>query len=394
MKKSFWVVGGVGIALIAAYALIGPLRQGQAQTAPPGQARGIAPRVSVVTAAASTRDMPITQRAVGWVEPVATVVIKPRIDGVITEQAVHDGQMVQAGDLLFRLDDRSIKAAIAKDEAQILRDEALRNQAGNDATRAKSLLERSVATKQLADQTEANAKATAAAVLADRAQRDADQVQLTYTYIRAPIAGRVGIVNTSVGNFVRTSDSGGLLSIVQVTPLRVSFNVPERELDAFREALARPEGTAVKVFVAGDKVERATGKLTFIDNTVDNITGTFTAKAEVPNGNGALWPGQYITAFVELGMRKNVTVVPLVAVQEGPNGPYVFLVGPGDKIEMRKVAVIETRGQQAAIASGVAPGDRMVIEGQGALRDGSFVREGAPAAQAHAAAPSQTTTTP
>ena len=390
MKKSIWVVGGVAVALAAAYAVIDRLShsegQAQAQGAAQPQPRGIAPRVSVATATATTRDMAITQRAVGWVEPVATVVIKPRLDGIITEQSVHDGQMVQAGDLLFHLDDRSIKAALAKDQAQILRDEALHTQASNDATRTKNLLERSVATKQLADQTEANSKATSAALLADRAQLEADQVQLSYTVIKAPIAGRVGIVNTSVGNFVRTSDSNGLLSIVQVTPLRVSFNVPERELDAFREALGRPGGTPVRVYVGGDKTARATGKLTFIDNTVDNITGTFTAKAEVPNETGALWPGQYITAFVELGMRKNVTVVPLVAVQEGPNGPYVFLVTPGDKVEMRRVSVIETEGQYAALATGIVPGDRMVVEGQGALRDGSFIRESAPAAAQNQAA--------
>jgi multidrug efflux system membrane fusion protein len=340
-----------------------------------GPPRGIAPRVSVVSAVATTRDMTITQRAVGWVEPVATVVIKPRIDGVVTEQSVHDGQMVKTGDLLFRLDDRAIRAAVAKDEAQIQRDEAMRNQAGNDAARTKSLVERSVATKQLADQTEANAKATSATVLADRAQLEADQVQLSYTVIRAPISGRVGIVNTSVGNYVRAADTNGLLNIVQVAPVRISFAVPERELDAFRQALNNPEGTEVKVFVTGDKEPRATGRLTFIDNAVDSVTGTFTAKAEIPNENGALWPGQYISAFVELGMRKGVTVVPLVAVQEGPSGPYVFLVTADQKVEMRKVAVIETRGQEAAVASGIVPGDHVVIEGQGALRDGSFIRE-------------------
>jgi multidrug efflux system membrane fusion protein len=201
-------------------------------------------------------------------------------------------------------------------------------------------------------------------------------VQLSYTLIRAPIAGRVGVVNTSVGNFVRGSDANGLLSIVQVSPVRVSFAVPERELDSFRAALARPEGTPVKIYVRGvDDEARATGKLSFIDNTVDNVTGTFTAKAEVPNEGGELWPGQYISAHVVLGLRKGVTVVPLVAVQEGPNGPYVFLVTPDQKVEMRRVTVLETRGQEAAIATGIVPGDRVVVEGQGALRDGSLIRE-------------------
>ena len=379
MRRSVFVAGTVLVALGVAFVVLDrnsgeSTGQARAQGAP--QNRGIAPRASVVTVAATTRDLTITQRAVGWVEPVATVVIKPRIDGVVVEQSVHDGQMVKVGDLLFRLDDRAIRAAIAKDEAQIVKDEALRNQASNDAARAKSLLERAVGTKQLADQTEANAKATSAAVMADRAQLDADQVQLSYTVIRAPINGRVGIVNTSVGNFVRGSDTNGLLSIVQVAPVRVSFAVPERELDSFRAALAKPEGTPVKIYVRGvDEEARAVGRLSFIDNAVDNVTGTFTAKAEVPNEDGALWPGQYISAHVVLGLRKNVTVVPLVAVQEGPDGPYVFLATNDQKVEMRKVAVIETRGQEAAIATGVTPGDRVVIEGQGALRDGSLIRE-------------------
>ncbi len=332
--------------------------------------------VSVVTAVATARDLPIAQRAVGWVEPVATVNIRPRIDGMIVSVAVKDGQMVKAGDLLFKLDDRSILATIAKDEAQIARDTAMLNQAQADAARARDLFARKVGTKMLADQTAAQAKASAATIQADRAALESDRIQLGYTTIRAPISGRIGTVATSVGNYVRVADSGNtLVNIVQVAPVRVSFAVPERELDAFRAALDRSEPAPVNVFVAGDLKARATGRLNFIDNAVDNATGTFTAKALIPNDDGVLWPGQYVAVHVELGIRRGVTVVPLVAVQQGPQGAFVFRLKPDRTVEMRKVTLAEAQGELAVIGAGLAPGDHVVVEGQAALNNGTQVRE-------------------
>ncbi len=349
--------------------------------APPGGAGGFRGRrgpvaVSVVTAVAATRDVPILQRAVGWVEPVASVNIRPRIDGMIVSVAVQDGQMVKDGDLLFKLDDRTILAAIAKDQAQIARDTAMATQAVADAKRAADLYQRQAGAKMLAEQAEANAKATAATLQADRATLASDQIQLGYTTVRAPISGRAGTVATSVGNYVRVADTGNtLVNIVQVAPVRVSFAVPERELDAFRAALARPDSAPVRIFVASDNRPRATGKLNFIDNTVDNSTGTFTAKAEVANADGALWPGQYVTAQVELGVRRGVTVVPLVAVQQGPNGSFVYLVRPNKTVEMHKIALGETQGELAVISEGLTAGDHVVVEGQAALGNGTQVRE-------------------
>ncbi len=341
----------------------------------PGARRGGFP-VSVVSAVAKARDVPIRQRAVGWVEPVATVNIRPRIDGMIVSVAVQDGQLVKAGDLLFKLDDRTILAAIAKDEAQIARDQAMQAQAEADAERARDLFSRKVGTKMQADQTAANAKALKATIQADRATLEADRIQLGYTTIRAPIAGRVGTVNTSVGNYVRVADSGNtMVNIVQVAPVRASFAVPERELDAFRAALAKPGGAPVRIYVTGDKAERAIGRLSFIDNVVDNATGTFTAKAIFTNDDGALWPGQYVTVQVELGMRRGVTVVPLVAVQQGPDGAYVFRVKPDRTVEMRKVTLAEAQGEEAVIGQGLLPGDHVVVEGQAALSAGTAVRE-------------------
>lgn len=332
--------------------------------------------VSVVSAVAAVRDMPILVRAVGWVEPVATVNIRPRIDGMVVEVDVKDGQMVAAGDLLFKLDDRSILAAIAKDQAQIARDQAMQQQANDDAARARDLYARKVGTKMLAEQTAAQAKAAAATLQADRATLQSDQIQLGYTTIRAPISGRAGTVASTVGNYVRVADSGNtMVNIVQAAPVRVSFAVPERELDAFRAATARQTPTPVHVYVAGDAKPRATGQLDFIDNTVDNATGTFTAKAQVANADSALWPGQYVTVQVELGLRRGVTVVPLVAVQQGPKGAFVFLVRPNHTVEMRDVALSESQGDAAVIGKGLVPGDHVVVEGQAAVANGTVVRE-------------------
>ena len=207
--------------------------------APAGKRRKGSAIPLVVVAAAKSEDVPVTKTVVGTIEPVDTVAIRPQIDGVVIADSVTDGQMVKAGDVLFRLDDRAIRAMIDKDQAQLAKDQASLVAANLDLTGAQDLEKRHVDTNQQVYQAEAAVKVLEASIAMDKAQIEADQVQLSYMTINAPIDGRVGVVNTSIGNLVRTADTGnGLLTITRMTPLRVSFTVAESDLPALRTAVA------------------------------------------------------------------------------------------------------------------------------------------------------------
>jgi multidrug efflux system membrane fusion protein len=344
--------------------------RGQAQ----GQGQG-AP-VPVLTARAEQQDLPITRTSVGWIEPIATVTVRARIDGQIIEQRAKDGDMVKAGDVLFHLDDREIQAQIARDQASLDRDKATLAKAQADLKRAEELITRNVGSQAQVEQLGANVKVAAATVAGSEAAVQADRIKLGYTTVKAPIEGRLGTVRITEGNLVRGSDSSGdgLVTITQMTPLRVSFTLPERDLPLLRTALNDPQHPAqVRLYPSNSDQLLGTGELSFVDSTVDLTSGTIQAKATLPNKDGTLWPGQYVRVEAQLGMRPNVVLVPLVAVQPGQDSSHLFVVKDDRTVEMRKVQVAETPGDRAVIAQGVAPGDRIVVEGQLRLRNGSRV---------------------
>jgi multidrug efflux system membrane fusion protein len=363
--------------------------RGAGAAAPGGRGRGQGgePRVAVVTAIAKSVDLPVTRASVGWVEPDAIVTVRARIDGQVVEQKVRDGEIVKAGDVLFRIDDREIQAQIARDEATLAKDQATLAKTQADVRRVQELLPRGSATQQQFDVVMADSKVAAANVAADQATLQADRIKLDYTVIKAPIAGRVGVVQVTPGNLVRANDTGnGLLTITQLKPLRVSFSLPERELDLVRAALARKGQAPVRAYASGSTQAAATGRLFFVDSAVDALSGTITAKAMFDNEDDQLWPGQYVRIEVDLGVRPNVTTVPLVAVSPGQGGSFAFVVRPDNTVERRKVEIADTRNEIAAVASGINPGEKVVVEGQARLRDGSPVIEkpapGAPGAGA------------
>ncbi|HVW91689.1 MAG TPA: efflux RND transporter periplasmic adaptor subunit [Devosia sp.] len=342
-----------------------------------GGGRGGFP-TAVVTAVAQKETLPITKTAVGYIEPSQTVVLRSRADGTVTEVSVSDGQNVKAGDVLIRLDDRAVQATLAKDQAQIAKDQANADAANAALERERTLFKNAVDPQSSLDAAVAAAKAAEATVTVDKAQLQADQVTLSYMTITAPISGRVGVVNTSVGNIVHASDTSanGLLTITAMDPLRVSFSVAEGDLDDFRNALAKtPAGLPVKVSVSGDKAPRATGKLDFIDSSVDTSSGTIVLKADLPNPDLKLWPGQYVSANTQLGAYTDATTIPLQAVQQGDQGSFVFAVGADQKVKQQKVTVIATVGDKAVVGPEITPGQHVVIEGQLRLTDGSSVRE-------------------
>ena len=349
-----------------------PAAKAQDPAQGPGEAGG-KPAVAVKVAEVTQGSMPIRRRTIGWVEPIATVAIKSRVNSVIMEQHAADGQFVKQGDVLFVLDDREAKATIARDQAAMAQHQAEVDRAHADLDRTKTLVAKQTASKQTLDQALADARAAEAAVAADVAVLQADKLTLSYTTISAPISGRLGAVGVTPGNLVAENGDVSLVTITQMQPIRVSFTLPDRDIDALRTALAQYPPAPVKVFVKGDKTARAKGSLSFIDSSVDAASGTITAKAEFANDNLALWPGQYFDVELELGLQADVAIIPSVALQVGQNGLFVFVITADNKAEMRTVTVSGNDGDKSAISTGLQPGEKVVIDGQHQLSPGARV---------------------
>ena len=342
---------------------------------------GGARSASIVSATATTADFPIRRYAIGFVSSPAVVSVNARVSSQIVSIAVKDGQMVKAGDRHFSLDDRALKAQLAKDQATLARDQALLASAAADLQRAKDLVAKQAGTQQTFDQALAAQKAAAATIDADKATIDADTVQLSYATISAPISGRLGAVNVSVGDLVTTSNGNSsnstpLVTITQMDPLQVNFNLPESNLALLHKALANPQQGAVTLTKVGDPTPIGKATLDFVDSSVDTASGTIATRASIPNADLSLWPGQYVNVVLEAGTMPQMTSVPTVAVQPSQKGPFVYVVKPDNTVEMRPVQVALTEGQNSAISQGLKSGEKVVVEGQTRLKEGAPVHEG------------------
>lgn len=342
---------------------------------------GGARSASIVSATATTADFPIRRYAIGFVSSPAVVNINARVSSQIVSIDVKDGQMVKAGDTLFSLDDRALKAQLAKDQAQLAKDQAMLASSSSDLQRAKDLVAKQAGTQQTYDQAVAAQKAAAATVDADKATIDADNVQLGFATITAPIAGRLGAVNVSVGDLVTVSNGNSstatpLVTITQMDPLQVNFNLPESNLALLHKALANPRQGAVTLTKNGDPTPIGKGTLDFVDSSVDTASGTIATRASIPNADLSLWPGQYVNVVLDAGIMPQMISVPTVAVQPSQKGPFVYVVKPDSTVEMRPVQVALTQGENSAISQGLKSGEKVVTEGQTRLKDGAAVHEG------------------
>ncbi|TAJ30089.1 efflux RND transporter periplasmic adaptor subunit [Bosea sp. (in: a-proteobacteria)] len=383
MKRSGILVSMLVLAAVAGGVWYTRFRVPEGEHAAAGGRGQGAMAVAVVSAAAVRSDFPVRKHAIGFVETPASVTVKSRIDSQIVQQQVKDGQFVKAGDLLFVLDDRDIKAQIAKDEAQLAKDEATHTRNLSDLERYKQLFSRSVGTQTQVDQATADEKISAASIQADHATLDADRLKLGYTRITAPIEGRVGAVMVTPGNLVSANSnnsSTGLLTITQMKPLRVTFAMPESDLSTLQKALAASEPVPVTVHVPGTERTPTEGRLNFVDSTVDMTSGTITAKAAFANEDLGLWPGQYVDVEIIPHVLQNAVLVPTVAVQTGQTGPYLYVVKGDSTVDLRQVKVALSDGDRTAISEGVAPGEKVVVDGQMRLKQGARVRERDPAA--------------
>ncbi len=306
------------------------------------------PAVPVTVAPVAQETVPIELRAIGNVEAYSTVALKARVDGQIVKVNFREGQAVGKGDVLFRIDPRPYEAALRQAEANALRDAAARDQARSQDRRYQDLLEKNFVSKEAYAQIRTNA---------DTAD--------------SPLDGYVGRVLLQAGNLVKANDVNPLLVINQVRPVYVNFAVPEQNLPEVRKYMAAgPLRVEVLPTDAGQK--RVEGQLIFIDNAVDPATGTIRLRAQFDNADAALWPGQFVNVSVRLYEQADSLIVPSQAVQSGPDGQYVYIVGGDMLVELRRITVQRTNGERAIVAKGLAKGERVVTRGQ--LRLGPKVR--------------------
>jgi multidrug efflux system membrane fusion protein len=328
--------------------------------------------VPVRAAVVALLDMPVRIDEIGTVEPLATVSVKSRIDGLVVHVGFDEGDYVQAGDVLFRLDDRTWRAQLAEAQANLARDRAQLADAQRVLSRNEALAERGFAARAILDTARATVAGLEAAAAADIAQIDNIRAQLDYTIIRAPIAGRTGAQAFKLGANVKANDTTPLVVINQTRPISVQFSVPQTELSALRAAQAeRP--LPVQVTVRGSRPVVATGSLTFIDNAVNQASGTIALKATLANEDEALWPGQFVDVSVLVKTVPGIATLPASAILVGQQGTYVFVIKQDLTVESRVVEIDRTVDGIAFVSRGLAAGERVVTDNQLRLAPGSSV---------------------
>ena len=318
--------------------------------------------VPVTVAKAVQKTIPIELTSIGSGEAFSTVSVESQLNAMLEAVHFEQGQFVKKGDLLFTLDARPFQASLEQAQATVARDKAQANLNEVQATRYQKLYEAGVTPKEQYDQMQASADAQQAAVRADEAAVESAKLQLQYCSIYSPLDGVTGAIQVYPGNLVKQNDVPVLVVINQITPIFVNFAIPEQYLGVVKKYMAQGR-LQVQATPYGD-TSAETGYLTFVNNAVDNTTGTIKMKATFANADHRLWPGQFSTVALRLAEDENATVVPTQAVQTGQNGDFVFVVKADSTAEQRPVKVARNVGNEAVIAKGVAPGETVVTDGQ------------------------------
>ena len=344
-----------------------------------GKGKGT-PAVPVTIAVVQQQVLPVRLQAIGNVEAFASVAVKARVDGQIMEVNFREGQPVKKNDILLRIDPRPFQAALRQAEANALRDRAARDQARSQEKRYMELMQKGFISKEAYGQFRTNAETAEATAKASQAALENARLSLEYCTILSPLDGYVGRALLQAGNQVRANDATPLVVINQVRPIYVNFSIPEQTLPEVRKRMAA--APLVTEVLPVDPAQPVTqGTLIFVDNAVDPSTGTIRLRAQFDNQDALLWPGQFVTVSLRLYNEANALVVPATAVQTGPDGQYVYVVGDEMTVDLRKVTVSRTDGDHAIIASGVAKGERVVTRGQLRLGPKTRVQVGKPGAE-------------
>ena len=372
------LIGGAAIFALVAIGVILWLRV--EEPVPQAAAQTASPAIPVTAGTVKVEDVPVFLNGIGTVQAYNSVAIKSRVDGQIVRVDFKEGQDVREGDPLFQIDPRSYQAAVDQAQAAKQKDEANLAGAQADLERYEKLLTPGWQTRQSYDQQKAQVAQLQAAIKGDEAQINTAKINLGYTDIRSPIDGRLGARLVDKGNIVHANDNTPLVMITEFKPIFVSFTLPQETLDDVHEN-NKQAPLVVRAFSGDGKKQLAEGKLTLIDNMIDQATGTIHLKARFDNENERLWPGEFVSLRVILSMRRGVATVPQQTVQQGPNGHYAYVIKPDNTVERRAVEVASIQDGIAVITKGLAENERVVVDGQFRLTEGARVNPTAAAAQ-------------
>ncbi len=370
-KKNIGIIVGVlaiGAALAWYFNPKSEAASGGAASGPAGAARAQPPTV-VNVVAPLRQDVPVVLQANGTVTPINSVDLHPQTTSTVRQVHIKEGQFVKAGQLLFSLDDRGGRANVEKAQAQIARDQATLADLERQYKRSQDLFAQKFIAQSAVDTLRSQVESARALVGAGRAGLQAEQVNASYNAIRAPMAGRVGAINVFPGSLVQLATS--LTTITQLDPINVAFNLPEGALGQLLAAHNKG-GVAVEASSAANP-KALTGKLSFIDNTVDPLAGSIKVKAQFDNGGATLWPGQYVTARVTIQTIKDAVVIPQSAIITSTAGTFVYVVGADQAARSVPVERLHGFGLQAAV-SGLNGDEKVITDGKQNLRPGGKVR--------------------
>ena len=350
-----------------------------------GKGRPAEGPVAVATVLVKQQDVPIFRTGIGTVTPTYSVTVKARVDGQLDTVAFTEGQDVKKGQLLAQLDPRTLQAQLLQAQAAKAKDQATLANARADLKRYETLIAQDAATQQQFDTQKALVNQLDASVKSDDAAINAAQVQLGFTTITAPISGRVGARLVDPGNIVHAADAGGLVVINQIDPISVAFTLPDDAVQDTIHALDAKKPVLVQAFPRDGGQMLASGTLTLLNNQIDTATGTVQLKASFLNGQHNLWPGQYVNVRLILGTRAKALTVPEQAVQRSQDGTYVYVVDEATKTaQSRTITLTQLQDGLAVIASGLEANERVVVDGQYKLKQGTPVTEVARGASAAA----------